>query len=130
MFYSADFQGHGRKATLFEEFVRDPPRPIDVLIMEGTSIRPAGHPNSGRTEREVEADLVRTFKETSGLVLAMYSAQNIDRLVTMFRACLRSDNLFSISTARRSQQQPQMRISRRQASTVCSSMSRSASASR
>lgn len=90
LFYSADLQGHGRKAGIFEEFVRKPPTGVDVLLMEGTSLRPDGDPKSGKTEQEIEADLIQTFKGTTGIVLAMYSAQNIDRLVTMFRACLRS----------------------------------------
>jgi ribonuclease J len=41
-------------------------------------------------EREVEGGLVHTFTTTPGIVLAMYSAQNIDRLVTLFRACRQS----------------------------------------
>ena len=45
---------------------------------------------SGKTEHEVETGLIQTFKVTPGIVLAMYSAQNIDRLVTMFRACIQS----------------------------------------
>jgi ribonuclease J len=95
LFYSADLQAHGRKAGIFEELLRKPPGNIDVLLMEGTNLRPDGYlpgrdPKSGKTEREVETDLIHTFKETSGIVLAMYSAQNIDRLVTLFRACLQS----------------------------------------
>jgi ribonuclease J len=58
--------------------------------MEGTNLQQEGAPKSGKTEQEIEKDLIQTFKATSGIVLAMYSAQNIDRLVTMFRACLQS----------------------------------------
>jgi ribonuclease J len=90
LFYSADIQGHGRKAGIFEEFVRKPPPSVDVLLMEGTNLRLEGDPKSGRTEQEIEAGLIQTFKGTPGIVLAMYSAQNIDRLVTMFRACIQS----------------------------------------
>jgi ribonuclease J len=90
LFYSADLQAHGRKAGIFEEFVRKPPAGVDVLLMEGTNLRPEGSPKNGLTEREIEKDLIHTFKVTPGIVLAMYSAQNIDRLVTMFRACLQA----------------------------------------
>jgi len=90
LFYSADLQAHGRKSGIFEEFLRKPPVDVDVLLMEGTNLRRDTEPATGRTEREVEDELVTTFKETRGLVLAMYSAQNIDRLVTMFRACKKS----------------------------------------
>lgn len=90
LFYSADLQAHGRKARLFDEFLKAPPANVDVLLMEGTNLRPDVEPASGKTEREVEREMVTTFKETAGMVLAMYSAQNIDRLVTLFRACLKS----------------------------------------
>ena len=90
LFYSADLQAHGRKAGIFEEFVRKPPIGVDVLLMEGTNLRQQGDPKSGKTEQEIENDLIQTFKATTGIVLAMYSAQNIDRLVTMFRACIQA----------------------------------------
>ena len=90
LFYSADLQAHGRKAGIFEEFIRKPPTGVDVLLMEGTTLRLEGTPTTGLTEQEVERDLIHTFKTTRGMVLTMYSAQNIDRLVTMFRACLQS----------------------------------------
>jgi ribonuclease J len=90
LFYSADLQGHGRKAGIFEELLRKPPRSVDVLLMEGTNLRPEGAPKTGQAETDVEAELVRAFKKTTGIVLAMYSAHNIDRLVTLFRACLQS----------------------------------------
>lgn len=91
LFYSADLQGHSRKAAIFEELLRKPPSDVDVLLMEGTNLRPEGDPKSGKTEQELEKDLIQTFASAPGLVLAMYSAQNIDRLVTLFRACLQSD---------------------------------------
>jgi ribonuclease J len=90
LFYSADLQAHGRKAGIFEEFLRKPPMGVDVVLMEGTNVRQEGDPKSGKTEQEVEKDLIQTFKAIPGIVLAMYSAQNIDRLVTIFRACIQS----------------------------------------
>ena len=90
LFYSADLQAHGRKAGIFEEFVRKPPTGVNVLLMEGTNLGQEGDPKTGQTEQEIETDLIHTFKTTSGMVLAMFSAQNVDRLVTMFRACIQS----------------------------------------
>jgi len=43
------------------------------------------------TESNVEVQLAETLKATSGLVDVLASAQNIDRLVTVYRAALRSD---------------------------------------
>jgi len=39
LFYTGDIRAHGRKASLFGEFVNTPPKDIDVLLMEGTNIR-------------------------------------------------------------------------------------------
>lgn len=87
--YSGDLRAHGRKAALFERFVREPLSDIDVLLLEGTNIRDV--PSAGgASERDVEDRCVELFERTNGMVLACYSAQNIDRLVTLFRAARRS----------------------------------------
>jgi len=66
--------------------------------MEGTSFRAhaadAAEPASETvtlTEADVEAQLAETLRATSGLVVVLASAQNIDRLVTVYRAALRAD---------------------------------------
>lgn len=43
------------------------------------------------TESDVEVELAETLRATSGLVVVLASAQNIDRLVTVYRAALRAD---------------------------------------
>jgi ribonuclease J len=43
------------------------------------------------TESEVEIQLAATLRATTGLVVVLASAQNIDRLVTVYRATLRAD---------------------------------------
>jgi len=43
------------------------------------------------TESEVEIQLADTLRATTGLVVVLGSAQNIDRLVTVYRATLRAD---------------------------------------
>lgn len=95
LFYTGDMRAHGRKANLFEELIRQPPGGVDVLLMEGTHIREdADGTERGRTEQEVEEACVETFRRTPGIVLAMYSPQNVDRLVTFYRAARRSDRVF------------------------------------
>ena len=90
--YSGDLRAHGRKAGLFERLLREPPAAVDVLLLEGTNIRDDAAPPS-LSERDVEERCVELFRSTSGMVLAAYSAQNIDRLVTLFRAAKRSGRL-------------------------------------
>ncbi len=90
LFYSGDFRAHGRKATLFEKLVANPPRGIDVLLMEGTTI---GRADAGRgfpTEAEIEARLAGIFRAAPGMALVAASAQNIDRMVSLYRACRRT----------------------------------------
>lgn len=89
IFYSGDFRAHGRKAHAFEAFVRKPPVKVDLMLMEGTTL--------GREDKELplkeselEIQASETMKSTDGIALAYFSAQNIDRLVTFFRAALRS----------------------------------------
>jgi ribonuclease J len=39
LFYTGDFRAHGRKAELFNEFIRRPPTGVHALLMEGTHVR-------------------------------------------------------------------------------------------
>jgi ribonuclease J len=90
LFYTGDLRGHGRKAKLFERLVAHPPKAVDVLLMEGTTIQRQGTEVGFPTEADLEKDLVRVFRATPGMPLVWCSGQNIDRLVTVFRAAKRS----------------------------------------
>ena len=91
LFYTGDIRGHGRKRAIFEQLLRTPPRGIDVLLMEGTNIREGSDAtHRGDSEHDVEKQLAATARATAGMVLAVYSPQNIDRLVTMHRAAVKS----------------------------------------
>ena len=87
LFYSGDFRGHGRKAALFERFLKRPPSDVDVLLMEGTTIGRSGSAAPFQTEQELERDFVEQIRKTKGMALVWTSGQNIDRLVTVFKAC-------------------------------------------
>jgi ribonuclease J len=86
LFYSGDFRGHGRKSTLFERFIANPPRDIDTLLVEGTSLSRASADDDFLTESDMEARFADAFRQTSGLALVHTSAQNVDRIVSIFRA--------------------------------------------
>lgn len=95
LFYTGDIRGHGRKGRLFDELLDDPPRYIDVLLMEGTHVTAAPASDSTpvvrscASEAEVEDRLVDLCRDTEGLVVVCGSAQNADRLVSVHRAALR-----------------------------------------
>ena len=93
LLYSGDLRGHGRKSSLFERMLACPPAGIDTLLLEGTHV-PAGGAALDRietlTESQVEMAMAATFRATAGLPVVISSAQNIDRLVTVYRAARRA----------------------------------------
>jgi ribonuclease J len=94
MFYSGDLRAHGRKGRLFENLVKHPPRAIDILLLEGTTLSRSDHATAPETEQELEQRILGLIKGSSGLVLAAFSPQNIDRFVTIFRATRRAGRTF------------------------------------
>ncbi len=96
MFCSGDLRAHGRKARLFEAMIERPPRDIDVLLMEGTTIGRPGTDEGFATEADLEEEFVRAFRETEGLHLVWASAQNVDRMVTVFRAARRAGRVLLV----------------------------------
>ena len=96
VFYSGDFRGHGRKRKLFEAMVARPSKDIDVLLMEGTTIGRTGSDEGFATEDDLEQEFERAFRETKGLHFVWTSSQNIDRLVTIFRATKRTGRVLIV----------------------------------
>ena len=90
LLYSGDLRGHGRKSALFERLVRDPPRGVDTLLLEGSSLGRLDVHRSFPPETEVEARLHALMADTPGLALVAASAQNVDRIVSLYRACKRA----------------------------------------
>lgn len=90
LFYSGDLRAHGRKCALFERLLRQAPRDVDILLMEGTTLGRLAPGGRFPTEAEVEASFVELFRATPGLALVCASAQNIDRMVSLYRACKRA----------------------------------------
>jgi ribonuclease J len=95
IFYTGDFRAAGWKEKLFDRFVGNPPKGIDCLLMEGTMIeREAGkYP----TEQAVLEKMVSVLRETENKVtFACCSGQNIDRIVTFYKAARRTKSLLVI----------------------------------
>lgn len=62
-----------------------------MLLLEGTNVHSEGRIKPTVTEQELEERLVERIEKTPGAVLVVTSAQNIDRLVTIYRATLQAD---------------------------------------
>jgi len=94
LFYSGDFRIHGRKSKVFDWFSHNIEKNIDYLLLEGTTI---GRVNAEiLTETGIESELVKTFEENNGINLIYTSGQNIDRLVSIYRACKRTGKILAI----------------------------------
>lgn len=91
LFYSGDWRAHGRKHRTVERLMADPPADIDTLLLEGTRVGRDDAGTPSMTEADVEAECLALAQESEGMLLVAYSAQNIDRLVTVYRAALQSD---------------------------------------
>lgn len=88
VYYSGDFRGHGRKQRTFDRFCRRPPAPVDVLLMEGTTL---GRPDrTNPTETEVELQAAALLKSSDLPALAVFSPMNLDRVVSLHRAAVRA----------------------------------------
>jgi ribonuclease J len=94
VFYTGDFRAHGRKAIIHQDLINNPP-PVDVLIMEGTMVGSRSD-EIAITEEELEDTFVRVISETLGIVMVSTSSQNIDRLVTIFKAAQRTQRCFIV----------------------------------
>jgi ribonuclease J len=91
LFYSGDFRGHGRKDILFKTIIKEPPRDIDYLILEGTMI---GRSNEKyKKETDIEKELIDIFNNNDKLIVFACSSQNIDRLVSFYRACIKTGKI-------------------------------------
>jgi ribonuclease J len=86
LFYSGDLRAQGRKSKLFELMLKRPPKNIDVMLMEGSSLGRIEGSECFPTEEKLERIFIERFKTTPGIVLVACSAQNIDRVVTIYRA--------------------------------------------
>ena len=88
LFYTGDFRGHGRKAKLLDRLTQNPPK-VNALLMEGTLVGERTNELT-ITEPDLENEFVDVIEKMPGIVLITTSSQNIDRIVTIFKAAIRT----------------------------------------
>ncbi len=91
--YSGDFRAHGRKPKALDRFLNGVPKEIDALMLEGSLF---GRDGKSKTEEDVEHDIIAEIKDSSSPVFAMPSGQNIDRIVSFYKAAMKTKRLFVI----------------------------------
>ena len=93
LLYSGDFRDHGRKSYSISKMLKAVPRGIDALLIEGTMLERNERP---KTEQQIEDEFYQLCSSTSKLVLVAVSGQNIDRLVSIYKAAKRSKRMLVI----------------------------------
>jgi ribonuclease J len=94
VFYSGDFRGHGRKSVLFKKMVENPPERVDCLLMEGSML--GRGEQAYESEEKVQARIEEILRKQDNISFLFTSSQNIDRLVSAYKACRRTDSILVI----------------------------------
>lgn len=94
LFYTGDFRGHGRKRVLLERLLANPISKVDCLVMEGSMIgRDEGW---YRDEATVERAIYSVIAKQQSYTFIFCSSQNLDRLVSIYRAVKRASKTLVI----------------------------------
>lgn len=93
LLYSGDLRWHGRKPEMLQNLVGSiAHRNIDALVMEGTHV--GSGRGKGKNEYELEAEILETIRDAKKLVLASFSPQDVDRLLTYMNATRDAGRVF------------------------------------
>jgi ribonuclease J len=88
--YSGDIRLHGKKGILYKRL----PQHVDYLFLEGTNI---GRGVRQRTETDMENEFVSRFLgNKDSLHMVWCSSQNIDRMVALYRACIKTNRILCV----------------------------------
>ena len=85
LLYSGDLRAHGRHPEMFND-LPNAAGPIDVLILEGTTVGQPQGAHGFADEVDVEQSLTKILTDDKGLVVVIASGQNIDRAVSVYNS--------------------------------------------
>ena len=91
--YSGDLRDHGGKWKTFPLLIKNVPKGIDAVLLEGTMM---GRNGVVKREEQLCEEAVEFCRETRGPVLSCQSGQNIDRLCAYFKAARHANRLFLV----------------------------------
>lgn len=86
VFYSGDLRATGWKKKLFYKLLEDPPLRVDAMLMEGSSLGRKNGEYPYPNEPAVERAIIEEIKGSDNLALLFCSGQNVDRIVTAYKA--------------------------------------------
>jgi ribonuclease J len=95
LLYSGDFRNHGRKPGMVRALLEHlKTKTVDVLIAEGTHF--GSEKEQGLTEYQLEDRIVELIQTAPALVLATFSALDVDRIVTLYKAAQQAGRVFVV----------------------------------
>ncbi len=93
--YSGDFRNHGRKPGIIRDLLNHlTTKAVDALIVEGTHF--GTDREEGSTEYQLEDRIVELVQTAPALVLATFSALDVDRIVTLYKAAQKAGRVFVV----------------------------------
>lgn len=92
--YTGDFRGHGRKSICLDRFINSATKQSDILLTEGTMF--GRQDEKILTESELEQAIENEIKSLNAPALFQSSSQNIDRIVSFYRAALKLNKTFVV----------------------------------
>ena len=93
--YSGDFRNHGRKPGMIRDLLDHlKTKKVDALIVEGTHF--GSDKEDGLTEYQLEDRIVDLVQTAPALVLATFSALDVDRIVTLYKAAQKAGRIFVV----------------------------------
>lgn len=92
LLYTGDFRAHGRTGFRYDRMLEDERlRDADWLLIERTTLGVSGSGHGLQSEADVEESLVKLMgQHPDNMLVVVASGQNVDRLVSCFRAARRS----------------------------------------
>jgi ribonuclease J len=95
LLYSGDFRNHGRKPGMIRDLLDHlKTKTVDVLIVEGTHF--GNEKEQELTEYQLEDRIVELVQSAPALVLATFSALDVDRIVTLYKASQKAGRVFVV----------------------------------
>lgn len=94
IFYTGDFRAHGRKRWTLDNLKSKIGQPVDYLLLEGTSI--GRNMEKYPSETDLELRFIEEFSSKNGIHLVYTSGQNIDRIITILRACKQTGRILAV----------------------------------
>lgn len=86
IFFTGDLRAHGQIKKLFQNLLKRPPRNVDCMLMEGSTLGKESDEFKYSDETKVKNALKKELQNSDRLMLIFSSSLNVDRIVSAYKA--------------------------------------------